>query len=177
MGFFDLFKRRQLQTQQIDSLFVIKSNVFPEYKGYNVLNEDELIFLKKFKDILIASKIDPNIITLTRLSDGTFNVTCSYCYIGKIGLHPVDIPDKYAVLRAGAKRALRVLDTREAAEAYMKEHNGTSIEFRPGIKGTFYMQYLVGLYGVKEIETHSLQKCIDAIPKWIKYIKYCKRSH
>lgn len=40
--------------------------------------------------------------------------------------------DKYAVMKKGRKTALRVLDTYEAAEEWMSENGGDSIEKRPG---------------------------------------------
>ncbi|MEN6550231.1 MAG: PD-(D/E)XK nuclease family protein [Armatimonadia bacterium] len=39
---------------------------------------------------------------------------------------------KYAVMAKGKKRALRVLDSREEAEAWIKSNGGDSIEERPG---------------------------------------------
>ena len=41
--------------------------------------------------------------------------------------------DKYAVMKKGRKRALRVLDSETAAAEWMAENGGDSIEFRPSV--------------------------------------------
>jgi hypothetical protein len=40
--------------------------------------------------------------------------------------------DKYAVMKTGNKKAMRVLDTREEAEQWMKTSGGNYIDTRPG---------------------------------------------
>jgi len=40
--------------------------------------------------------------------------------------------DKYAVMKTGNKKAMRVLDTYEEAEQWIKDNGGTHIETRPG---------------------------------------------
>lgn len=40
---------------------------------------------------------------------------------------------------------------------------------------SFYMQYSIGLTSHKELIGATLEECIETIPRWIRYIKYCKR--
>ena len=72
--------------------------------------------------------------------------------------------------RAGATRASRVFDTKDAAEAYAADRQGYKIERREG--GQLYaMQYLRGLYAVKDMESPTFEECVAAIPRWITYIQ------
>ena len=158
--------------------FNIKSNAFPEYPNYNFLNNDEYIFLSEFKKALEKENMHSSQITLTRLSSKTFNVDCSYCYIGKIKLYKNDIPDKFAVIKTGSSRASKVFESIEEANSFINSHseNSYSIEFRKGVTDTFYMQYSIGPYNkIHEVFSEDLQEYINTIPRWIKYIKYCKR--
>jgi len=41
-------------------------------------------------------------------------------------------PTKYAVMKTGRKKALRLLDSKEAAVKYMEENGGTHVDVRPG---------------------------------------------
>jgi hypothetical protein len=41
-------------------------------------------------------------------------------------------PDKWAIMKAGRKTALKVCDSEEEAKSLMAEKGGTDIEFRPG---------------------------------------------
>ncbi|MEY8356946.1 hypothetical protein AALB39_26880 [Lachnospiraceae bacterium 54-53] len=41
---------------------------------------------------------------------------------------------------------------------------------------TNYMQYSRGMTSIKELMNPTLDECISNIPKWIRYIKYCKHN-
>lgn len=118
-------------------------------------------------------------IILTRLGDKTFNVDCAYCYIGKIRLIENYMPDTYAVIKSGASRASKIFYSISEAEDYIKTHceNIYHIEIRKGFENnSFYMHYFIGSYDkLHEIHSENLQDYIDTIPRWIRYIKYCKR--
>lgn len=169
MSFFSRIKKDHTALPKYPC-FYIKSNTYPKRE----LNSDEIIFFNEFEAELKNAKIDPFSITLTQLGGGTFNVDTPFCYVGKIGLNPITTSDKYAVMKNGAKRASRVFESKKDAQSYLLQKGGDSIVFRPGNAGKFYMQYSIGLYNTKEFYTTSLQECIDHIPYWIKYIKYCK---
>lgn len=68
--------------------FSIKSNAVPAPTGYNQLNEAEQQFFSEFERALVAARLSPYDITLTRLSAGTFNINHSSGYLGKINLRP-----------------------------------------------------------------------------------------
>ena len=161
--------------------FTIKSGRIPEYPDFNVLSDLEYQFMIHLKNSLIESSLTPSMIELTRLSDETFNVFYkgdSGCYVGKINLRSGhSSPDKYAVMKNGQKRAKRVLDSEEEANAYMEQHGGDYIEFRPGYAAKYFMQYLSGKNGcnVHVIESSNFQDYINGISHWIKYIKECQK--
>lgn len=161
--------------------FTIKSGRIPEYPDFNVLSDLEYQFMIHLKNSLIESSLTPSMIELTRLSDETFNVFYkgdSGCYVGKINLRSGhSSPDKYAVMKNGQKRAKRVLDSEEEANAYMEQHGGDYIEFRPGYAAKYFMQYLSGKNGcnVHVIESSNFQDYVNGISHWIKYIKECQK--
>ena len=140
------------------------------------LTEEETLFFKELSRAMSASGFNPSYLKLRRLSSRTFNVNYApLCYIGKINLSPISDPDKYAVIKPGQKRALRVFDTEVDAQEYQATHAGTEMQFRPGkYKGENFMQCLVGEDKIIRMGNPSLQECIAAIPKWIAYLKYCK---
>lgn len=90
MGFF--FRRKVqepapgLTTYQCK--FTIKSSTLPAPAGYDQLDEDEQRFFSEFEQALIAAKLSPYDIVLTRLSFGMFNVNHSSGYLGKVHLRP-----------------------------------------------------------------------------------------
>lgn len=132
------------------------------------LCEDECVF---FNSLLEQSQDLPHDFRIDRSSkDSPFNVTYN-CggYVGKIKLYLP--PPKYAVLKGERKRAMRILDTIEEAETYMKENNGDRIEVRSTSDDRF-MQVLSGLYTSKEFYFSTVEEYIEKIPLWI---KYCKR--
>ena len=56
------------------------------------------------------------------------------------------------------------------ANGYAAARQGYEIERREG--GQLYaMQYLRGLYTVKDMESPSFEECVAAIPHWITYIQ------
>jgi len=140
-------------------------------------SKDERTFFTSLVLSLKENELNPSLLRLTRLSSEAINVDyVSECYVGKIHLSPKSAPDRYAVIRNGAKRALRVLNTEAEAQSYMQQKGADRIELRPGCVGGIYMQYMKDLYTAKELRNPTLQECIDAIPKWIKYIKYCQQE-
>lgn len=159
--------------------FNIKSNTIPENDNYALLNDNEYKFLKEFKKALEKENMCSSQIILTRLGDKTFNVDCAYCYIGKIRLIENYMPDTYAVIKSGASRASKIFYSISEAEDYIKTHceNIYHIEIRKGFENnSFYMHYFIGSYDkLHEIHSENLQDYIDTIPRWIRYIKYCKR--
>lgn len=80
----------------------------------------------------------------------------------------------FAVIKNGGKRAAKIFNTKEEADAYITEHEGYFIDIRIG-ENRRYMQYLKGASTVKELHNPTLEECIATIPQWIAYIKYCKR--
>ena len=168
------FSLRSVISKNENTVFGIESGILPPKEGFDVLNSYEKEFFQCFKQTLIDNELDPDCITLTRLASWTFNVNAKWCYVGKIRLRPKVTPDKYVVVKPSNKRPLKVFLTEEEASAYSESKFGSKIEFRKGSATPFSMQILTGTNNVKEPETHSLQKCIDAIPKWVKYIKRCK---
>ena len=161
--------------------FTIKSGSLPEYPNFNVLSNLEYQFMIHLKNALAESDLNPTMIELTRLSDETFNVFFNGahgCYVGKINLSSYTAsPDKYAVMKNGQKRARRVLNSEEEAKAYMEQHGGDYIEFRPGHPAQYYMQYLSGKDGcdIHTIESSDFQDYVNGISHWIKYIKECQK--
>lgn len=43
-------------------------------------------------------------------------------------------------------------------------------------EGRRFMQYLIGLKTVKELQNPTFAECIATIPYWIRHMKYCKRA-
>lgn len=172
MGFFDFLSgKKHSQPAAYECPFYIRSSTHPETEGFDVLNHEEEIFFAELERQLIAAKISPSSISLTRLSSGMFNVDHTKCYVGKIGLRPESVPDKYAVWKKNGRRALRIFESKQEAEQYKLEKNADEIEFRPGYTGTFFMQYFRTISTSKEIHTEDIQECINAIPFWVMYIK------
>lgn len=151
----------------------IVSSTVPPKENYACLNEDEQTFFTAFRTLLIEAKFKPDLVKLTRLSDGTFNVDyIGLCYIGKICLYKE--PEAYAVIKKGGKRATKVFATFSEAQSFASSNNTYEIQTRQ-VQSKPYMQYLIGVSSVKELYNPSLQQCIDTIPRWIKYLNYCKK--
>ncbi|MDQ0153669.1 hypothetical protein J2S20_002391 [Moryella indoligenes] len=117
--------QKELQTNQ--EHLQGKRNIFDDHN----LNADEHVFFTELSNQILNAGLNPSLLKLQKLSDGTWNVDyVSECYIGKI--------------RLSGKRN--------------------------------YMQFSIGMTSIKELHDPSLQECLDTIPRWIKYIKYCKRN-
>lgn len=60
----------------------------------------------------------------------------------------------------------------------IEHHSGYigKIKVRENAESVFYMQYFGPRGAIKEIQTQSLQECIDAIPFWVQYIQRCIRA-
>lgn len=163
--------------------FSVTSSRLPPYPGYDVLSDLEFAFMEEFERALSDALLDPRDIEICRLSDQTFDVIYSGehgCYVGKIRLKGgYSSPDRYAVIKNGQKRAKRVLDSEEEAKAYMEQHGGDYIEFRPGSKSHYYMQYLSGKNGrdIHVIQSSDFQDYINGISYWIDYIEKCQKPY
>lgn len=152
----------------------IVSSTLPPNKNYNVLNDMEKEFFRCFSEQLVLENLSPSCIKLTRMSNGGFNVDyIGLCYVGKINLYKP--PTKYAVIKPGNKRATKVFDSLEDANEFVNSHAEYEIQTR-NTEPSLYMQYLKGLSTIKELNNTSLNECIDHIPDWIRYIKYCMRN-
>lgn len=152
----------------------IVSSTVPPQENYSFLNDDEKIFFSAFYNKLVEAKFSPELVKLTRLSDGTFDVDyISLCYVGKIRLYKD--PPTYAVIKKGNKKATKVFKVKEEAEIFSTTNKDYEIQIR-SVESEFYMQYLIGMTSMKELNTSSLQQCIDTLPRWINYLNYCKRN-
>lgn len=153
------------------------------FATHDNLSELEFIFMERFESALSDALLEPKNIELSRLSDKTLNIFYHGehgCYVGKINLTlKRAIPDKYAVIKNGKKRAIRVLNSEEEARACMEQHGGDYIEFRPARPAHYFMQYLSEPMGMKinTIETEDFQDYLDAIPYWIEYILDCQKPY
>jgi hypothetical protein len=135
------------------------------------MNDDEIYF---FEQLLLKSKKLPGAFKLDRLSSKTFNVFYESTYLGKV--HLWKEPVSFAVIRNGAKRATKVFTTREEATVYSGSRtNKYTIETREPTNDK-YIQYIVGLSDAKTIFCKDVEKCVSLIPKWLSYIKYCKKD-
>lgn len=150
------------------------SSTVPPQDNYCYLNEEEKTFFNVFQQKLIEATYNPSLVQLTRLSDGTFNVDyIGLCYIGKICLYKA--PTTYAVIKKGNKRATKVFTSFDDARNFASTNSAFEIQERT-LESNTYMQYSIGITSVKELHNPSLQQCIDTIPRWIKYLNYCKRN-
>lgn len=152
----------------------IVSNTIPPQDGYDFLTKDEKTFFSAFQAKLHETKYNPASIKLTRLSDGTFNVEhIDLCYIGKIRFYQESVT--YAVVKKGNKRATKIFSQFSEAQDFSTTNEAYEIQKRTN-QSESYMQYLIGSTSIKELDNPSLQQCIDTIPRWIKYLNYCKRN-
>lgn len=153
----------------------IVSNTLPPKENYNVLNDIEEEFFRCFAEQLAVENLSPACIKLTRMSNGGFNVDyIGICYVGKINLYKP--PTKYAVIKSGNKRATKVFNSLEDATEFVNL-NGSEYKIQSRNKSpAIYMQYLKGQSTIRELYNVSLNECIEHIPDWIRYIKYCKRN-
>lgn len=165
------------------SLSKSENEILFKYFSCEDFSDLEAQFMIHLHKAIVNSNLNPYGIKLHRLSNGTFNVNYSDshggCYVGKIDLSSYTaVPDKYAVMKNGQKRAKRVLDSEEEAKAYMEQYGGDYIELRQGYPAQYFMQYLSGKDGctVHIIESSNFQDYIDGISHWIKYIKKCQKS-
>ena len=102
-------------------------NIFSD----NSFSTEENIFFQNVYSKFTEAKLKPNLIKVSRLASGIFNVDyIGVCYIGK-----VQIKD--------GKR--------------------------------YYIQYTIGSYNPHDEWVNSLNELIDIIPRWVKYVNYCKR--
>ncbi len=152
----------------------IVSNTIPADENDAQLHNNEKLFFQSLHKQLIEAKLSPPLIKFTRMSDGSFNVDyVGLCYVGKINLYQPT--DKFAVIKSGNKRATKIYDTLQEAENYVSHNKNYEIEIRPS-KAFNSMQYLRGLSTTKNLSNLSVEQCIEYIPYWIRYIKYCKRN-
>lgn len=178
----------QLQLEPVNnattnsSLSKSENEILFKYFSCENFSDLESRFMLHLHKAIVNANLNPYGIKLHRLSSGTFNVDYSDsrggCYVGKIDLSSyTTVPDKYAVMKNGQKRARRVLDSEEEAKAYMEQHGGDYIEFRPGHPAQYYMQYLSGKDGcdIHTIESSDFQDYVNGISHWIKYIKECQK--
>lgn len=163
-----MFWHKKRKTPTPSAGEVIIQNIRANGYAFEV-QEQERLFADALGQQLLAAGLLPQSIMLERMAYGGFNVSYGVgLYVGKICLRV--LPDKWAVKRTGATRASRVFDTKDAAEAYAAARQGYEIERREG--GQLYaMQYLRGLYTVKDMESPSFEECVAAIPHWITYIQ------
>lgn len=164
------------KAKNAEDSFIMKivSSTVPPQNNYNILNDMEAQFFQQFSEQLISANLSPSCVKLTRLSNGGFNVDYSgICYVGKINLYKP--PTKYMVIKPGNKRATKVFDLLEDANEFVSSHAEYEIQTRNTVP-SLYMQYLKGLSTIKELNNTSLNECIDHIPDWIRYIKYCMRN-
>lgn len=104
-----------------------KRNIFTD----NHFSKEEDIFFKTVHSEFAKAGLKPNLIKLTRLSSGIFNVDyIDEGYVGKVKI---------------------------------KEQR------------SYYIQYFIGMK-VHDYETDSLNELIEIIPRWVKYVKYMKRT-
>ncbi len=172
-----------ISLDSLDSLVSKSENeILFKYFSCENFSDLESRFMLHLHKAIVNANLNPYGIKLHRLSSGTFNVDYSDsrggCYVGKIDLSSYTaVPDKYAVMKNGQKRARRVLDSEEEAKAYMEQHGGDYIEFRPGHPAQYYMQYLSGKDGcdIHTIESSDFQDYVNGISHWIKYIKECQK--
>ena len=152
----------------------IVSSTVPPNENYYILNENEKRFFLSFYNCLIESKLSPSEIKLTRMSNGEFNVDyVSICYVGKINLS--SSPITFAVIKKGNNRATRVFQSLEEANSFINSRSEYLIQQRCEKHPTF-MQYLRGSNTVKNLYGLTVEQCIELIPYWVRYIKYCKRN-
>lgn len=152
----------------------IVSSTIPPQNNYNVLNDNEQLFFRSFYEQLLENNISPSQIRLTRMSSGEFNVDyVGLCYIGKINLYQP--PTSYAVIKHNNKRATKVFNNKLDAEHFILNKEGYKIETRQPTLSS-HMQYLRGSTTIKNFSNISVNQCIEYIPYWIRYIKYCKHN-
>lgn len=152
----------------------IKSNVIPPSDNYYALNQNELAFFKQLHFELIKAKLNPSKIILTRLSNGCFNVDYeNICTVGKVDLYELPNSTSYAVIKKGNTRATKVFTKLEDAQVLAFSNPNYEIQERTIFHET-YMHYFIGSTRFTELHNPSLNECIATIPRWIKYIKYCK---
>ncbi len=152
----------------------IVSSTVPPKNNYDILNENEKLFFQAFYTQLCENNLLPLKIKLTRMATGGFNVDyVGLCYIGKINL--CQKPVSYAIMKENNKRATKIFDNKSDAEKFILDKSNYKIEVRQH-ENSNSMQYLQGLSIVKNLSDLSVEQCIENIPYWIKYIKYCKRA-
>lgn len=206
MGLFDIFKRKSTeeknpyldtvlpngktirQQQETDlkhamgvfeedvpvylDMHIVASTVPPK-QDYAVLNSDEKKFLSEFQKLLIQNKYDPKKIKLTRMSNGGFNVEYTpLAYVGKFSLYRE--PVKYSVKKPQNKNATKKFDTMADAEEFAKTNKDYEIIASEPVQHRF-IQYSIGMKAHDETPD-SVDEMIAILPKWIKYLNYCKRN-
>ena len=139
-------------------------------RGYAFDVQDmEQQFFEVLGSQLSAAGLCPELLCMARMGDGGFNVYYGAgLYVGKLCLRT--LPDKWAAVKPGAKRASKVFDNEGDALAYITAKPGLTIDHRRGGTLTF-MQYLKGLQTVKDLYDPTLEDCMAAIRHWITYIQ------
>lgn len=165
---FDVSKYEQYTTPYRILGMFIELNVSSMPKSFYDLNENEKEFFYALCKQLVLNNLSPFNIKLQRLADGTFNVTYSGTYVGKINLYIP--PPKYAVIKDGNKRATRIFSSYHEASNFISLVENYTIEERI-IKKSSFMQYSTTLYNAQSIYERSLDIYILYIAYWIRYIK------
>lgn len=170
----DVMKKIQLDYQKMiatrDSYKSGQRNIFSD----NKFSAEEQIFFDNVYEEFQKAGLKPNLIHLTRLSSGMFNVDyIEEGYVGKVEISQTK--EKFRVIKQGAKRALKVFDNLSDAEQFINGRTSYTIEHEKS-KHIYFMQYFIG-QKIHSDYFNSLQELIDTIPRWIKYVKYMKRHY
>lgn len=70
---------------------------------------------------------------------------------------------------------IRVFSSQQEALDYIGTKNDYFVKVSGGT-GHGSMQCLKGSYNPKEYTGLTVAQCIENIPQWIRYIKYCRRN-
>lgn len=139
----------------------------------NQFSEEERIFFNRVYANFQTAGLKPNLIKLTRLSSGMFNVDyITQGYVGKVQIS--ESKETYRIIKPGAKRAIRVFDNLEEVEQFINGRSDYTVEHKES-KHTYFMQYFIG-QNLHADDFSTLQELIDTIPRWVKYVKYMKRN-
>ena len=163
-----------IQNLHSDLEFIVSQCRSEPGKYSNIeFTDDEIVFLKALVQACHECSLNPRDLKFSRLSTMCFNVFTPYCYVGKINLYQG--PTKYSVIKIGGKRPSKTFDTIEEAQAFLSEREGYNIVPNNGNYHSF-MQLLIGENEIRELHDPSLDECIDAIPYWVRRMKFCKHN-
>lgn len=135
------------------------------------MNENEITF---FNELLKQSSHLSGAFNIERTGCNDFKVFYEDIFLGRINLWQT--PDVFAVVKKSAKRATKLFDNKQDAESFAAQKGFSYVvTTRKGISAC-NMMYLSGLHNVIHLKNPSLEKCIKAIPKWLKYINYAEKQ-